>query len=224
MSESAQPTDGTNSTDAGQVQDTTPPVQDAPSVASQENAGEPANDTPTDAGDAAGEVVDGDKSESKDAPQGAPEKYEFAFPEGYQTDAAVMGEFETVSRELGLTQEQAQKLADFGPKIAQLATAEQAKVVEAAKAEWLEAAKNDREFGGDKYDANLAISLRGLEAYGTPELSKLLHESGLERHPEVVRVFWRIGKTVSEDTVVTGARGEVATEDRAKLLFPSMKN
>lgn len=152
-----------------------------------------------------------------------PERYEFKTPDGYTSDPQITGEFETVAKELKLSQEQAQKLYDFGPKISEMIKTQQAQMVEKVKAEWLEASVSDKEFGGDKYETNLAIARKALDTCASDEFKKLLHESGLERHPEVIRTFLRIGKSVSEDSFVNGAGG-VGPSDRAAKMYPSMQN
>lgn len=137
----------------------------------------------------------------------APEKYEFEGFEG--TASAVDFEaFGTLARELDLSQADAQKLVDF-----------QAQRTEAARAAWLEAAKTDKEFGGDKLAENLGVAAKALDAFGSPELNQLLIASGLGNHPEIIRAFYRAGKAISEDRIVTGA-APAAGRTLADRLYP----
>lgn len=137
-------------------------------------------------------------------PQGAPEKYEFKFPEGVKINEKFIDEFSTVAKELGLSQDNAQKLADFGPKLTELFVSRQQEVLTNARKEWREGVTNDKELGGDALAQNLSVAKRALDTFGSPELSNLLKESGLGDHPEVVRFFYRVGKQTSEDTVHRG--------------------
>lgn len=131
-----------------------------------------------------------------------PEKYEFSAPEGKQFDAAVLDAYSEVAREVGLSQDAAQKLlAKMAPALADTQTGALGK----ARQDWADASTTDKEFGGDKLSENLAIAKRGLDTFGSPELSKLLNESGLGNHPEIIRAFYRAGKAISDDKVVTGA-------------------
>lgn len=167
-----------------------------------------------------GQQAEGTKTEGeqeKKKPEGAPESYEFKAPEGTQFDDAVIGAFSEVAKELNLPQDQAQKVLD---KMAPVIAARQAEQFQAARTEWAEAAKTDKEFGGEKLTENLGTAKKALDALATPELRTLLEESGLGNHPEVIRVFYRAGKAISEDRFVTGRNGGSPT-DPAKRLFPN---
>ncbi len=160
--------------------------------------------------------AEGDKGEQKT--EGAPDKYEFKAPEGSEFNPEVVAAFAEVAKELNLTQESAQKVVE---KMAPVMAAKQAEQFEAAKLAWAETARADKEFGGDKLGENLAVAQKAMAQFGTPELRTLLNESGLGNHPEVIRVFYRAGKAISEDTFVTSGQGG-AQADPAKRMFPSM--
>lgn len=165
-----------------------------------------------------------DPAQKADADQGAktadaaPEKYEFSPPEGFQFDNVVIDEFSTVAKELNLPQEAAQKILD---KMTPVMQARQAEHLQAARTEWAESAKADKEFGGEKLAENLGVARKALDAFTTPELRTLLEESGLGNHPEVIRMFYRAGKAISEDRFVGGGAKGVPV-DPAKRMFPSM--
>jgi hypothetical protein len=146
----------------------------------------------------------------------APEKYEFRAPEGLQLDDAVIGAFSEVAKELDLPQEAAQKVID---KMAPVFAARQAEQLKAVSAEWTRASMADKEFGGEKIAENLAMAKKALDDFATPELRKLLDETGLGNHPEVIRVFYRAGKRLSEDVVVGGRRA--AGSDDIRSLYPN---
>lgn len=152
----------------------------------------------------AADAVEAGKSEAtkEETPSGAPEKYEFKAPEGRNFDNEVIASFSEIAKELNLTQESAQKMLDkVGSKMAE----RQAQHLAAMSQEWAESSQSDGEFGGEKISANLAIAKKALDAFGTPELRSLLNESGLGNHPELIRFFYRAGKSISEDQyVVTG--------------------
>lgn len=144
----------------------------------------------------------GEQQEAK--PEGAPETYEFKAPEGQQFDTTFLKTFEETARELNLSQDNAQKIID---KLSPVLQQTQMERIEAVRNEWADTAKVDKEFGGDKLNENLAVAKQALDKFGTPELKQLMNESGLGNHPEVVRFFYRAGKAISEDTVVTGNKG-----------------
>lgn len=163
------------------------------------------------------------EGDDKGKPQGAPEKYEaFKMPEGFAVDEQLLGEFEPTLKELGLTQEAAQKVIDFAPKVIEKTVQQTtAKVLDqlgiADHAKWAEQSKNDKEFGGEKLAENLGVVRRALDTFGTPELRAALNKVGLGNHPEVLRFFYRAGKTISADSYVPG--GKTTSVNPAARLY-----
>lgn len=170
-----------------------------------------------------GQQAEGTKTEGEQEkkPEGAPENYEFKAPEGMQFDDVVIGAFSEVAKDLNLPQDQAQKVLD---KMAPVIAARQAEQFQAARTEWAEAAKTDKEFGGEKLTENLGTAKKALDALATPELRTLLEESGLGNHPEVIRVFYRAGKAISEDRFVAGQAGKTNQGDARRLYAASNMN
>lgn len=201
-------------------------VIDAPAEAGNEDANqqapaEDAKDEPAEADKSEGDEAKDEKED--DEPKGAPEAYEdFTAPDGVELDTEVLGEFQALGKELDLPQEQAQKVVDLGTKLAQKWAEQQVESVKALHAEWTDASKADKEFGGDALPANLATAKKAVETYGTPALRELLDQSGLGNHPEVIRLFVRVGKTISEDTHVAGGNGTSA-KGAAETLYPNQK-
>lgn len=155
------------------------------------------------------------------AEEQVPEQYaDFAFEEGKALDTGLADDIKATAKELGLTQSQAQKLADLALKRTESAQSQQAEMLAQARDEWAGQAKADKEFGGDAIEANLAMARKALDTFGTPELKALLNESGLGNHPEVIRFFYRSGKAISEDRVIRGGAAGQPT-DPAKRLFPN---
>lgn len=192
-------------------------------AATQQASEDQITDTQADAKPEDGEQPKDDQAAK---PEGAPEKYEFKAPEGAAPfDDKVIEQFSEVARELNLTQDDAQKVLDkMGPAI----QARQVETIQAARAQWAESAKADKEFGGEKLEENLAVAKKALDQFGSPELRVLLNESGLGNHPEMIRVLYRAGKAISEDRFVGAGRGGRETprgqSDYAKALYPSQQS
>ena len=160
--------------------------------------------------------------DAQTAPQGAPEQYEFQEPEGVAFDDAVIGAFSEVAKELDLPQDRAQTVLD---RMAPLLQSRQAERIEAAQAEWKASSEVDKEFGGEQLAENLGTAKKALDAFATPELRTLLNESGLGNHPEVIRLFYRVGKATSEDNrIVTGRGGQDNRNDARRLYSASNMN
>lgn len=166
-------------------------------------------------------------AEDKPADEGSeqkaevPETYEFKFAEGLEVDASTLGELSDVAKELGLTQEQAQKIADLGAKQSERWVEAQQKVLADAETQWIESVRTDKEIGGDKLDENVAVAVKALDKFGTPELKAFLKESRLGNHPEMIRLAYRVGKAIADDSVVPGGRSTNLNTSDAQLFYPN---
>ncbi|MDZ7918509.1 protease [Rhodoferax sp.] len=168
----------------------------------------------------------GDGKDGSDAAKPAvPEAYEFKFADGVTLDEDAAGEFTGLAKELGLTQDGAQKVADIGAKMAQKWATQQEQALMQAGDEWAAQTTSDPEIGGDKLDASLAAGKKALDELGTPELSALLKSSRLGNHPEVIRFFARVGAKVSGDTqLVTGQAAPAGKSDARRMYSASNMN
>lgn len=152
-----------------------------------------------------------------------PEKYEtFKIAEGMSLNQESLKSFSPLAKELGLTQENAQKVVDMGAKLVQDAANQQKSTLEAMKAEWAESTKKDSELGGDKLQANIETAVKARNTFGSEGLNKILDESGLGNHPEVIRFFRNVGKAISEDSLVTDKSNPAKETSEAELLYPGM--
>lgn len=166
------------------------------------------------------ETTTGDGEASGDAQPKAPEKYEFTLSEGFEIDPAVVEQFDPVFRELDLTNEEATKLAEGYAQIRQ----KEAEAWHAEVAGWGEKVKADAEIGGDKLPDMAAAAVRVIGLYGTPELRNFLNETGYGNHPELVRVFARIGMALpKEDRVVEGEPSGSAPKTIEERLYGNTK-
>ena len=157
--------------------------------------------------------------QNADSESEVPEKYDFKAPEGMEFDEETINLYADAAKEAGLSQEKADIiLGKIAPHLAQ----QQIKAVEKASSEWEAASRADPEFGGDKLNENLSVAAKAIEQFATPELKTLLNESRLGNNPEVIRLFYRVGKAISEDGFVS-ATGAPQTND-ARSLFPNTKN
>lgn len=145
-----------------------------------------------------------------------PEKYTFTAPEGTEYDPEILESFSGAAKEAGLTQDAAQKLIE---KMAPAIAARQVDQIQAIHKEWQESSTADKEFGGEKLAENLGVARKALNTFGTPELQKLLDDTGLGNHPEVIRAFFRAGKAISEDKFVSGSPAGSGKASAANVLY-----
>lgn len=62
---------------------------------------------------------------------------------------------------------------------------------------WIDLARADQEYGGAGFEQSLSVARMAVDHFGGAPLRKVLDETGLGSHPEVVRTFWRIGKALA---------------------------
>ena len=160
--------------------------------------------------------------EAKTEAATAPEKYDFAMPEGFELNQEVAGEFEAYARELNLPQDKAQAVVDMGVKLMQSAQSKQAEMYQQTQEQWRNEVVNDKEIGGQALAENLSYAAKVLDTFA-PDLRAVLDETGLGNHPAFVKAFVKIGKAISEDRLVGGAQQTPgAISDPAAKLFPTM--
>lgn len=155
-------------------------------------------------------------------PAGAPEKYEFKFAEGQVVDPEVLGEFEGIAKEANLTNEQAQKFAELGSKLSGKIAMQQAQKQAEQVEQWRAESLADKEFGGDKLDANLAVAKTALDTFASPQLVELLNASGLGNHPEVIRAFFKVGKAISPDSGLVRGNAPAPQKSAKDVLYGSL--
>lgn len=207
-----QPTAGTNTNDTGSPAPVAPPAEPA------------GTDTLLTPPVADGQQPPADPKAPPEGgkPPGAPEQYaDFTTPEGLALNADAVKDFAAFAKEKNLSQEDAQKFVDMGIKAVQAERTAVTEQIAKVQKEWAEASQVDKEFGGDKLQENLAVAKKALDTFGTPELSKVLRESGMGNHPEVIRAFYRIGQKISGDTFVPGG-AKPQGGDILKTMYPTM--
>lgn len=152
-------------------------------------------------------------------PEGAPETYEFTLPENI-TVSPILDKFKEHAKELNLPQDKAQGLVDLyleGEKM-------RMEQWDGIQKEWVSSAKNDKEYGGAKYDENIAAVGLMLAKHGTPELNKMLDDYGVGNHPEMIRLLTRLAKATAEDKHVSANAGTQGRSSEQMLdnFYPSM--
>lgn len=161
-----------------------------------------------------------ENNQNNEKPEGAPEKYEFKAGEGVELDQEALKGFEPLARELNLTNEQAQKMVDlYGEKLLPQIQKQQTEAWQKTTEQWAADVKADKEIGGDKLVSSLSVAQRALDQFGTPELKEYLNATGLGNHPELVKAFVKIGKSMSEDRVVTGGN-QSGGSDLISAFYP----
>lgn len=174
-------------------------------------------------------ATDADADTDTDATKGeVPEAYELVAPEGIILDPALIEAATPIFKDMGLSNDQANKLMPIAAQMAQRIgdnlNQQILDSVATERANWLNTAKNDTEIGGQNWDASLVTAAKGLDTLGFVKgspLRNLLDESGLGNHPEMIRAFVKVGKAIGEDGFERGAGSAAIIRDKAEILYPN---
>lgn len=153
---------------------------------------------------------------------GAPETYEFSMPEGFEIDQELSSAITPVFKDLGLTQEQANKIVDAYSE-AQLKQSQiQQNAIVNQRKQWGEELKADQDFGGDAFEQNVG-AIREFMQKTVPEdiradLYSLFDGTGVGDHPALVRYMHHLATKfpVGEDVPDSGkpVRKQLSREER----------
>ncbi len=183
------------------------------------------------------------KAPSTTTSTGAPEAYaDFTAPEGYTIDKAAIDAFVPVAKELGLTQDQAQKLVTLQAQQMIEAAKAPAATYEATRNTWQAQVRADPDLAkavnGDKTGLD-AVKLdigRALNAIGDPtlaaEFKSAMDLTGAGDHPAFVKTLWKLSQFATEGKHVTGggpsphgqqAPGSAAKPSPAAAMYPNLR-
>lgn len=174
--------------------------------------------------------------EGKTDPKAVPEKYEFTAPEGYTVDEKLIEEATPILKELGLTNEQGQKLIDIWNKHSIEAAEGPYKQYQTMRDGWRnEVAKSaDLGDGKDNISAETQKNINKVfesigDAKVVEKFKTALDLTGAGDHPDLVRAFNALGKVLGEGTVVrgsgpapTGQKAPNAPTSAAQALYPNL--
>lgn len=166
--------------------------------------------------------------EGKPNATGAASELEIKLPDGITADPAVLKEFQSIAKKVGLDSEKASELAAWELKRQQTVAAAQVSAWEKQGQTWEKQLAEDPDLGGPKLNETVLAAKKALRKYGGEPLANALADLGIGSHPELVRAFARIGRAMAEDSSDAGGGGKpsAATDEQTNLrkLYPSMFN
>jgi hypothetical protein len=166
-------------------------------------------------GDVEGQTGEGAETEGQQETTEEVDYSKIEIADGLTMDQLALDEYIPVFKELNLNAEQAKKLVDIYANQQLKAADEYQKTVKA----WENAARADKEYGGDKLNESLSIATAALEKFGTSELKQVLNESGLGNHPEVIRFMKRVGDAIREDVPPQMGKPTSVKQSREQILY-----
>lgn len=173
--------------------------------------------------------------EEKQIPQeeescyGRPEKYDYSaveLPENYCYDENLLNEFNELASKYNLSQKSADSLMKMAVKLAQQTGNNYARTAEEQQKrqveEYKESLINDRELGGKNFEKTMRTANIAYTQFANEDVQFLLSKTGLNCHPQIVRMFRDIGKRMQNDSVYGVNIAAAPKENREDILFPTM--
>lgn len=162
------------------------------------------------------------KPEEKAEEKAVPEAYELKFAK----DSLIEGEAHHASvvefaKQNNFTNEQAQALLDRDQKLVSSYRDKVQEEFNQTVESWKAEAKKDKEIGGDSLDQSVIYAKRALERFGSDKFSEALESTGFGNHPEIIRIFSKIGRSMADDTLDSNkpAKRELTL---AEKMYPHM--
>lgn len=175
-----------------------------------------------------GETKVEDKTKTETKSDGAPEKYaDYKVPEGFELSADLKAKVDPVFKELGLSQENAQKLVDTYSELTKEASQAPLKAWADTVKAWGEESANHPDLRGKLgpgKEINVTIG-KALDSIGdatlASEFRQLMDLTGAGNHPAFIRVIHALAARVTEGTHVTGNGPSPAGQSKPGMPPPS---
>lgn len=153
-----------------------------------------------------------------------PTQVELKVPEETYLKQSEIDQIKTYAKEKNLTTEQAQELLMQRHEALNGYVEAKNAEIESIRAAWPDAAKKDPEIGGESFGQNVELAKRAVEKFATPELRQFLDESKMGNHPEVIRVFMRMGKLLAEDKMIMSGANSGGQKKSHEEIFYGKQN
>lgn len=144
--------------------------------------------------------TEGDKA--GDSVAGAPDAYEFKFPDGFEANKEQLGKFEEIARAANLPQERAQELLDlYVGELKSAGDAFASKQMEGWKStltSWKNEITSDPNFSGEKLTEAQVVIGKALDQFGSKEARDGFQLTGAGDNPAVFRFVHAMAKALTE--------------------------
>lgn len=151
--------------------------------------------------------------------------------DGLEYAQGELEELKTLCKDHSLDPKAAQAILDWQAKFAKVADEKRTESLQSEMMEFVrkESEKNRnlvrKEWGEDPavVAENEAAVARAMRKFSDDGFRKLMNESGLCNHPDVVRFVMKVGKAISDDRFISGRNGGGVKQDLAHRMFPESK-
>ena len=146
-----------------------------------------------------------------------PEGYEYKPGEGEKPiTKEMLAAFQKTAHSAGMNGEQFQQVVGWWNKMvaneAQNRTVMMKSEITKLEQEW-----------GNQTKPNLEVAKKAFRQFATDEEVKFMEATGLGNSPAILKLFHRIGTSISEGKFIEGARNVAKPKGAAKSLYPGLK-
>lgn len=150
-------------------------------------------------------------------------KYDLKLPEGTLLTQAEVDKIVSFSKEQGLSQESAQKLVEREHEILANYKDNQEQQFEQMRDQWFKQVESDKELGGENLKTTAELAKRALNKFAPDSLKKFFAESPYGNHPEIIRMFSNIGKSMQDDKLVLSGTQSPPAISPVDILYDNSK-
>lgn len=148
-----------------------------------------------------------------------PEKYELKLPKESKLSAEQVEKIEAFAKARGFSNKEAQEYLNHQDELLSNFVDTQKTQLDEYNEQWKSAVKSDKELGGEKYDSSVKLANQAMTKFASKELIEHMVETRLASHPEVVRMFKRIGEAMAPDSLKLEGDTPPADKSRAEKFY-----
>ena len=117
-------------------------------------------------------------------------------------DEGTLDDFKEFAHQTGLSQNQAENVLSLFSDIQEEEEKQRKQSIDDLK---LSSEQDLQKEWGKNYDGKVDMATRAFAQFSSPELRSIMNDTGLGNHPEMIKVFAKIGEMLGEDSLVVGS-------------------
>ena len=164
---------------------------------------------------------DGPSKDWYGAPTGGYTSDGIEMPEGFELNETVAQNLAGVCQEMGLSQKAFSQIVN---KMTPVLEEQQQAAVQGFREANLKAFYEDKELGGARAKETIASANKAYTSLVPQGLQDIFRQTGLNTHPDMIRMFHSISQKMSDDTVLRGGRSAAERPNLANFFNNSKMN
>lgn len=157
---------------------------------------------------------------------GVPEKYDYSKfkPDGWEIDNDLIEKFLNIAKKLNLSQQSLDLLLEIALEMSkkQCAIFEKSTSVDSKIAQYDKMFKDDLDLpdiNSDKINSYMQVADSAYREFCSEKLKQFMKETGLNYHPEIIKMFHKIGELLKADGITYGGKPKWEEMTPAQILY-----